>query len=661
MSLGRRSSRVLVPAAVAALIGAFAPGALAQAAAPSRSTATAAQSSTAQSVRSIVRRASLSSLRDGIGQLPRGTKGPEVPPSDAEGGDAAAAGAAVVNRSHSHRPDPRALASTAAVGPLPIPVVSGTSVFGPGTRAKQSFEGINLYQERYVAGGGNQFTFEPPDQGMCVGNGFVLETVNDALRVFTTTGQAVTPPIDLNSFYGYKPVINRTTGIFGPELTDPSCLYDSVNHRWIHLALTLDVKPRRGTLTLNNHLDIAVSKTADPTGGWVLYSLNATDDGREGTPTHTDCPCIGDYPHIGADRNGVYVTTNEYPWSSAPGVFGTNFNGAQVYAFSRQALSSGAANVRVVQLENLALTGGTHPIPGFTVIPANSPDGVFADSNGGREYFLSTAAAAETGNTTGRANFIGFWTLSNTQSLNNNSPALHLSRSKVASEVYVVPPASEQKLGNVPLRDCLLVTCLDGTGPSPNEVEGPLDSSDTRIFNTWYDGTHVWGSLSTAVQVAQNIHAGSAWFAVNPSGTIGNQGYVAVANNNVIYAGIATLASGKGAMGVTLAGHDYYPTAAYALIDATGTGVLHVAGAGAGPQDGFCEYTFFNCAGTDPPHNRPRWGDYPAAQASGNSIWIANEYIAQTCTFAQYKRDPFCGETRGVVANWSTRVSQITP
>jgi hypothetical protein len=650
MSLWRRFSRVLIPVGSAALIGALAPGALASAAPASHASATSGAGA-AQSVRSIVRRASLSSLSHGVGQLPGGTKGPEVPPTS---------GAAIVNRSHSNRPDPRALAAVAAVGPLPVPVVQSTSVLGT-TGLKQSFQGLNLYQERYVAGNGNQFSFEPPDQGMCVGDGFVLETVNGVLRVFSTAGQALTPPVDMNSFYGYPPVINRTTGVFGPELTDPSCLFDSLDQRWIHIALTLDLKPKSGALTLNNHLDIAVSKTADPTGGWDFYSVNTTDDGRAHTPSHTDCPCIGDYPHIGADRNGVYLTTNEYPFSSGPGVFGTNFNGAQLYAFSRTALTSGTNRVRVVQFQNLALTNGKHPIPGFTVIPANAPDGVFAAANGGSEYFLSTAAAQETGNPTARANIIGLWTLSNTQSLNASHLALSLERTTVSSEVYVVPPASEQKLGNVPLRDCLIVTCAAGTGPSPSETEGPLDSSDTRIFNTWYDGTHVWGSLSTAVQVAQNIQAGSAWFAVDPSGTIANQGYVAVARNNVIYAGIATLASGKGAMGVTLAGHDWYPTAAYARVDANGPGELHVAATGAGPQDGFCEYTFFNCAQTPTPHNRPRWGDFPAAQASGNSIWIANEYIAQTCTFAQYQKDPLCGQTRGSVANWSTRVSQINP
>jgi hypothetical protein len=656
---GFRPSRVVISGTVVAMVAALAPALVAS---TTNAGAAAAHSSVAAApavaTRTIVRQHSLSSLAAAVGNLPRGTKGPETPPGEGLGPDSQAS---IATRSHSARPDPRALLATAATG-LPIPVVASTAVSMPGgPKLKQSFEGLNLYQERYVAANGNQFTFEPPDQGMCVGNGMVLETINDALRVFSTSGTALSPPIDLNSFYGYPVVINRTTGVFGPELTDPSCFFDSVNQRWIHIALTLDVKPKSGALTLNNHVDIAVSKTADPLGGWVFYSFNTTDDGKHGTPSHTDCPCIGDYPHIGADRNGVYITVNQYPWSSGPGVFGTNFNGSQLYAMSRKALASGAATVRVVQLQNLALTGGAHPVPGFTTIPANAPDGVFADANGGTEYFVSTTAAAETGNAAGRSDNIGFWTLSNTQSLDGDHLALTLDRAVVPSEVYAIPPRSEQKLGNVPLRDCLVTTCLTGVGPSTGETEGGLDSSDTRPFNTWFDGTRVWATLSTAVEVSHNIHAGSAWFALDPAGTISDQGYVAVADNNVIYAGLATLPSGRGAMGVTLVGHDFFPTAAYALVGAGGPGSLHVSGAGAGPQDGFCEYVFFNCGQTQTPTIRPRWGDFPAAQTSGDSIFLANEYIAQTCTFAQYEADPFCGTTRGVLANWSTHVSQITP
>jgi hypothetical protein len=67
-----------------------------------------------------------------------------------------------------------------------------------------SIDALNHFQQRFIAGGGNQFSVEPPDQGLCVGKGFVLETVNDVLRVFDIAGNPMTAPTDLNSFYGYN-------------------------------------------------------------------------------------------------------------------------------------------------------------------------------------------------------------------------------------------------------------------------------------------------------------------------------------------------------------------------------------------------------------------------------------------------------------------------
>jgi hypothetical protein len=657
-SRGALVHRRLIPVAVFAVLAGLAPGAPVDALAAGRAPGAATVD---QHIRTIDRMASLGSLDDAVGNLPAGTLGPETPPAEDEGPEASATARRAVNRSLSPRPDAEAAARTAAQGPFPVPVVDATRVSGDRPGLEESFQGINLFQERYVAANGNQFSWEPPDQGMCVGNGFVLETVNSALRVYSTTGQPLTQPIALNSFYGYPPAIDRTTGRFGPELVDPSCFYDSLYNRWIHIVLTLEANRRTGGLTLANHIDVAVSRTDNPRGGWDFYSINALDDGTGGTPTHEGCPCIGDYPHIGADRNGIYITTNEYPWFDDPGVFGTNFNGAQLYAISRRQLASSPAHVRILQFENIALTTGEHPVPAFTLIPANSPAGVYADVNGGSEYLLSSTAAAETGNPSGRSDRIGLWTLSNTQSLDGPVLAVHLEGDVVQTEVYGVPPFSEQKQGPTPLRDCLVIKCLPGFGPSPGEVEGPIDSGDSRIYNTWFADGRVWGALATIVQVGGNIQAGSAWFSFRPSGTVASQGYVAVTGNNVIYPGIATLPDGTGAMGFTLVGDQWFPSAGYSLIDDGRVQGVYVAAAGRGPEDGFCEYVFENCAGTEPPMARPRWGDYPAAQAYGGSIWFANEYIAQSCTFEEWLADFTCGRTRGLIANWATRVSRVDP
>jgi len=97
---------------------------------------------------------------------------------------------------------------------------------------KTSFQGLNHYQQRYSRGG-NQFSLEPPDQGLCVGNGYVVEATNDVFNVYNTSGQSVLPDntstnivsgfprnvnhaVDLNSFYGYAPAITRSTGVRGP-------------------------------------------------------------------------------------------------------------------------------------------------------------------------------------------------------------------------------------------------------------------------------------------------------------------------------------------------------------------------------------------------------------------------------------------------------------
>lgn len=148
---------------------------------------------------------------------------------------------------------------------------------------KAGFEGLNFFEQRY-ARGGNQFSVEPPDQALCVGGGYVLEAVNDVLNVYDGSGQSLLPDtnvvngvptsvdgaVDLNSFYGYPPAINRATGVRGQFVTDPSCLYDAATQRFFVVVLTLETRPN-GSFTLANHLDIAVSQTGDPTGSWNIY------------------------------------------------------------------------------------------------------------------------------------------------------------------------------------------------------------------------------------------------------------------------------------------------------------------------------------------------------------------------------------------------------
>jgi hypothetical protein len=528
-----------------------------------------------------------------------------------------------------------------------------------GPQLVTSFDGLN-HRDQRTANNGNQFSLEPPDQGLCVGGGHIVEAVNDAFRVFNADGSGQTGVIALNTLYNYPPAVDRTTGVFGPEITDPSCLYDPGTNRFFLVVLTLETTPD-GDFTGGNHLDIAVA--SDPTKTWNIYRLDVTDDGSAGTPVHPHCPCIGDYPHIGVDANGFYLTTNEYSF------FGPEFNSAQIYAFSKQALARGDADVLVTQLDTTAADRGLN---GFTIWPAQSPTTRDYDrAQHGTAYFLSSNAAEEaTGTNEYVSDSIVTWSLTNTRSLGTAHPAVRLFDTRVGVRTYSLPPAANQKAGPVPLADCLnddpCATVLLGTpDPFKPEVESTLDSNDTRMQQVTYTDGKLYGALDTAVTVGGAVKAGVGWYIVRPESRatsvragLVKQGQLGLAGNHLTYPAIGVTAEGRGVMTFTLVGDGYYPSAAYAAFDGrSGAGAIYLAKAGVGPQDGFTGYRAFN----DPP--RPRWGDYGATAVDGTSIWTASEYIGQSCTLAQYEAAPFgsCSGTRTALANWGTRISKIKP
>jgi len=536
-------------------------------------------------------------------------------------------------------------------------------VIRTGPQLATSFDGLN-HRDQRTANNGNQFSVEPPDQGLCVGGGHVVEAVNDVFQVYNADGSDQTGVVDLNTFLGYPAQIDRTTGVVGPFVTDPSCLYDPTTRHFFLVALTLDTTPE-GDFIGTNHLDIAV--TADPTGTWDIYRLDVTDDGSNGTPVHPNCPCIGDYPHIGVDANGFYITTNEYSF------FGPEYNSAQIYAFSKRALARGDADVLVSQLDTTAADEGRN---GFTVWPAQSPTTRDYDrSQRGTAYFLSSNAAEEaTGDDEYVSDSIVTWSLTNTSSLDTGRPNVRLFDTRVGVRTYSLPPAANQKAGPVPLADCLnddacATVLLGAPDPFKPETESVLDSNDTRMQQVSYADGKLYGALDTAVTVGGAAKAGVGWYIVRPQSRrtsvqarLVKDGQLGLAGNNLTYPAIGINAAGRGVMAFTLVGNDYYPSAAYAAFDGrTGAGAIYLAKAGLGPQDGFSGYRAF----ADPPdfEARPRWGDYGATAVDGRNIWIASEYIGQRCTLAEYTADPFgsCNGTRTALANWGTRISLIKP
>jgi len=544
------------------------------------------------------------------------------------------------------------------------------------------FEGLNLFQQRF-ARGGNQFTVEPPDQALCVGNGYIVEAVNDVLNVYDSGGNSLLPAnavggaVDLNSFFNYAPAINRTTGVRAQFVTDPSCLYDAATQRFFVVVLTLETRST-GSFTLVNHIDIAVSQTSNPTGLWTIYRNDVTNDGTN-TGGANPGPYLGDYPHIGADANGFYVTTNAYPWLS------NGFAGAQIYAYSKAQLAAGAASVTMVHLDTSGMVnapsdaGATQP--GFTVWPAQSPSAnSFNLAAGGTEYFLSSNAADEAthpvagfgGNYT--SNQLVVWTLTNTSSLNSANPSLNLSNKLLSVNTYAIPPKQKQPGSGTPatpavpqgycLNDPTCAPILIGRpDPFAPEVISTPDSNDTRMQQVMYANGKVWGALDTALNPDGGAQrAGIAYYIINPgSNKVVLQGYLGATGYDLTYPAIGVTESGRGVMAFTASGDNTNPSAAYAAIDANvGVSAWNIVsgGTGAAQDDGFTSY---KAQVGNPP--RTRWGDYGAAAVDGNSVWIASEYIAHACSFTQWLSAPLgrCGNTRTALGNWSTRISQLTP
>ena len=169
----------------------------------------------------------------------------------------------------------------------------------------------------------------------------MLEAVNTVLAFYdASTGAQIGGFESLNQFFtGDHAILRSTPPVFGTFISDPKCIYDAGSGRFFMTVTHHWTRPGRpATFVPPFTLWIATSKTSTPTvnpSDWYFTTIDVTNDGTNGTPTHPGCPCVGDQPLIGADANGFYITTNEFPF------FTSGFNGAQIYALQKSALIAG--------------------------------------------------------------------------------------------------------------------------------------------------------------------------------------------------------------------------------------------------------------------------------------------------------------------------------
>jgi len=548
---------------------------------------------------------------------------------------------AVTDRQIPGNQSPAHLPTTAAPRPAPL------AVAGTGAELGTHLAGLTFHNQRRNADGGNQLSLEPQDQGLCVGNGEVIEPINDLFTTYNAATGAQTGGYEsLNQFFLGQHEIDRTVSppVFVAFISDPRCYYDASSGHFFMTILEFGRDPSTGAFEAPGTFRIATSKTGNPTtspSDWNFFSVDVTNDGRSGEQSHPNCPCFGDQPLLGIDANGVYVTTNEFPID--PNTSG--FNGAQVYAIQKSALISGSTP-NVVRFEGSAGPTASNDygngVP-YSLQPALSPSAAdFDTANNGTEYLLG---ALEFGKKPFQLdNRVAVWALTNTASLNRRTPAVKLTEKVISSQVYGFPPSIVQPNGPTPLAD------------SFKDHESLVDGGDDRMQAAIYARGHLWGASDTIVKTPTgSSQVGSAYYMVDPavdssgnvtsSSVVVKQGYLSVNGDSVTRPSIAVTSLGKVVIGVSLIGPDYYPSAAYTTFDdsaSSAPSTLHVVAAGTVPDDGFTAYHAEQGNGVG------RWGDYGFAAADGNSVWVANEWIP--------------GLVQGPdLANWGTYISKVTP
>jgi hypothetical protein len=292
------------------------------------------------------------------------------------------------------------------------------SILSGGTEV--TFNGLNIQDQEFD----NRFDLEPPDQGLCAGNGMIMETVNLVVAVYTQSGSRVIGPAPLNNFFGVP----------DDSLSDPRCYFDPGTSRWF---MTITDPFSTDIIAGRSFVIGAVSVDADPLDGFALFAIDTSDDGLNGTPSHPGCtfqgttvPCFGDEPFLGADANGIYISTNEFGFLTS--------NGAQIYAISKAELEGlfGAQLVApAVHLADIPLAEGT----ASRVQPATAPIAL-SEPNNGTEFFMSSL------NFIGASdNRIAVWALTNTASLNSAKPLLKLQHIILKTKVYEEPFGTQQK------------------------------------------------------------------------------------------------------------------------------------------------------------------------------------------------------------------------
>jgi hypothetical protein len=378
--------------------------------------------------------------------------------------------------------------------------------------------------------------FEPPDQGLCEGNGFILEPVNSAYRVYIKSGKSIRGPFNINDLFN----------VGGQEFTsDPRCWYDPGSQTWFATILFLNSTGTQGTEL------IAVRHAKDPLGLWNEYSINATDPGGRG------CPCFGDQPRIGIDQENLYITADQFS------INGPQFDGGELWVINKAALVAGKPTVKFAHFGHI--TTGLTPQPALSTVKPHA------------EFMLGALD-----NTGQGASSISVWAITDRAAVASGGLPT-VSSIVINSEAYANPPAPPQKGSSVKLNpddDRMQDTEFAG-----NAIWGALTTAVTPAGDSAVRSGGAW--FQVKVMLGGGVVTGAK---------IVRQGYIDAPGQYLIYPAVQPDAAGNAAAVFTESNAAEFPAAAYATLQAGASnfGPPVVAAAGHGSYSGgrWGDYSF---------------------------------------------------------------------
>ncbi|CAN5235223.1 hypothetical protein BH09BAC2_BH09BAC2_11600 [soil metagenome] len=170
-------------------------------------------------------------------------------------------------------------------------------------------------------GNNNTQGYLPPDICGSIGPNHFVQMTNTLHSVYNKTGTRLSGPVLFSTI---------ATGANATDDGDPIVLYDQQADRWMLMQFS-------NVQSGSDRLIFCVSKTADPSGAYWVYSFTTAGN-------------MPDYPHVAIWNNMYTITTHEFAKSGTT----YSFAGGGFYAIDRNKMLTGAATTTLVRFVSSA-------------------------------------------------------------------------------------------------------------------------------------------------------------------------------------------------------------------------------------------------------------------------------------------------------------------